>query len=244
MTEKTWHPLSFCNPYTSKQYETFRQAYIYAVRRKYTEPEALEFFNARWPEIRAAAHLCDRELSIWRHLNDKTKWNHRKDGEPSESETERARIRSLRANRFRNVRRAATSSGGGRQFIEKHPEQVDVLLYGALRAGIIEPIVGRDDYSKEIAQLRQITPDQLKVAVAAASEKGSALVDDKARPSTAPVNIYVQFLIEVLFSHVTSTPSGPAAVWTFEAALAPFQLSLTESGVRRLVRRAGSARRQ
>jgi len=190
-----------------------------------------------------AADLCDRELSIWWHLNDKTKWDHRKGKKPSESETDRARIRGLKANRFRNLRRAA-SCGDVQQLIEKHPEQIDALLYGAFRAGIIKPIEERDDYSEEIAQLRQITPDQLKVIVAAVSEKGSALVDNKTRPSTVPVNNYVQFLIEVLFSHLTNTPSGPAAVVTFEAALAPFKLSLTESGVRRLVRRAGSAKRQ
>ena len=74
-------------------------------------------------------------------------------------------------------------------------------------------------------------------------EKESVLVDNKARPSTAPVNNYVRFLIEALFSHVTNTPSGPAAVVAFEAALAPFHLNLTEHGVRRLVRRAGSAKR-
>ena len=134
--------------------------------------------------------------------------------------------------------------GDVQQFFEEYPEQVDTLLYGALRAGVIEPIDDRDDYSKELAQLRQITPGQLKIAVAAVSEKGSALVDNTTRPSKVPVNNFVRFLIEALFPHATNTPSGPAAVRVFEAALAPFKLApfklnLTENGVRRIVRRVG-----
>lgn len=220
MTEKSRRPFHFYGPYKPEQYETFRDAYAYAVRREYKETEALAFFDAKWPEIRGAADLCGRQLSIWWHLNNS------------------ARVRGLRANRFRNLRKAASCSDV-RQLFEKHPEQVDTLLYGALRAGVIKPIDGRDDYSEELIQLRQITPDQLKIAVAAAAEKGSVLVDNKTRPSKAPVNNYIQFLVETLFSHATNTPSGPAAVWAFEAALAPFKLSLTESGVRRLVRRVG-----
>ena len=96
MTEKTRHPLYFYNPYTFKQYEAFRKAYAYAVRRIYAEPEALEFFDARWSEIQEAANLCDRQLSIWRHLNDKTKRDHRKGRKPSQSDTDRAKIRGLR----------------------------------------------------------------------------------------------------------------------------------------------------
>ena len=76
MTEKIRRPLYFCAPYTSKQYEAFRQAYVYAVRRKYKGPEALELFDARWPEVRSAADLCSQHLAIWRDLNDKTKWDY------------------------------------------------------------------------------------------------------------------------------------------------------------------------
>ena len=58
MTEKTRRPLYFYHhPYTSEQYEAFRKAYVYAVRRTYAEREALEFFAVTWSEIQEAANL-------------------------------------------------------------------------------------------------------------------------------------------------------------------------------------------
>ena len=247
MTEKPRRPLHFCDPYTSEQYEAFRQSYAFAVRRVCKEPKALAYFDATWPEIQKAADLCGRQLSIWWHLNDKTKWDHRRGKKLPESDTDGARLRGQKANRFRNLRKAA-SCGDVQQVFEKYPEQIYELLYGALRAGVIEPIAGPDDYSKELIQLRQITANQLKIAVAAASEKGSVLVDNKTRPSKVPVTNYIQFLIETLFAHATNTPSGPASIWVFECALAPFmvqskdgfKVNLNTYGIRRLVRRVCS----
>ena len=132
------------------------------------------------------------------------------------------------------------------RYFEKHPNDIDALLYGAMRAGIIAPSES-DDYTEEYKALIALSREELRAALEAAKAPGSILNTAGKRPR--PADGYARFLVGIYqeirgtnprhnrFDRSTGQRKGPG-IRFFTAALAPFPLKLKPNGMHKLIGRA------
>ncbi len=245
--------LGFSDPFTPEQFESFRIVFTDCAKRVHADPEAL--FESTWASIYTAANHCHQQLAIQQHQKDK---------EPDKARTvfltddgfvwaavdnppdkRRSRIRTRKRNRFRALREAAKRGDVG-WLLDKHPEEANTLLYGAIMAKVV------DEKTTDHAGLVQLSAPQLRKAVAAALDpKRSVLLGSSGRPENKSLDEYGVFLAR-LYQKLTGHPPntgwydhgsrqregegwrGPS-IRFFKAALAPFNLKT--SGVRSLIER-------
>ena len=245
--------LGFSDPFTPKQFESFRTVFIDCAKRAHFDPAAL--FESTWPAVHAAANCCDQQSAIQQNQSEK---------EPGKTlalfvtddgfvwaavdnppDRHRSRIRTRKRNRFRALREAA-KRGDVRWLLDKHQEKANALLYGAIMAEVI------DDNTTDHADLFQLSPLQLRKAVAAALDpKRSILFGSSGRPKNKALDDYGVVLAELYqkltgrsrntgwYDHGSREREGGGwrgpSVRFFEAALEPFNLKT--SGVRSLIER-------
>ena len=211
-------PLGFSYPYTFDQFESFRAVFIACAKGGEAAAEAL--FETRWPQIKAEAQRCQESVDA-------------------------QEIRRPDPNVWRGLN-TAVKRGDVQRYFEKHPNDIDALLYGAMRAGIIARSEG-DDYTEEYKALIALNRDELRVALEAAKAPESMLSTAGKRPR--PADGYAGFLVEIYHEIRGTSPrhnrldrrtrerEGPG-IRFFTAALAPFRLNLTSHGMHRLIKRA------
>lgn len=219
-------PLGFSYPYTFDQFESFRAAFIDCAKGSEAAAEAL--FETMWPRIKAEAQRCKESVDDAQDIG-----------------RDIGRVRKPDPNVWRSLNKAVKRDNVQR-YLENHPNDIDVLLYGAMRAGIIAPSEG-DDYTEETKALIALNRDELRVALEAAKAPGSIL--NKAGKRPRPADGYARFLVGIYqeirgtnprhnrFDRSTGQRKGPG-IRFFTAALAPFPLNLTSHGMLKLINRA------
>ena len=209
--------IGFSSPYTSDQFKSFRTEFINCAK----GGEAAEaLFKTLWPRIKAEALCCQVLVD--------TKPGRRADP---------------------NVWRGLTTAvkrGDVQRYFEKHPNDIDALLYGAMCAGVITPSEG-DDYTEEYKALIALSRDELRVALEAAKAPEGVL-STRGRRRT-PLEGYARFLVEI-YREIRGT--SPQTSWVdrsdgqrkgpsirfFTAAMAPFPPHLSSHGIHKLINRA------
>ena len=166
-------------PFTYEQREELRRVFIDCASKQHTNPGDL--FDERWPSIKAAALVCGRELAkekFYRSGAADFTYSLAFDADALSvlQDTQslftvlharllvNKRVRQWRTsqrNRFRPLREAA-KRGDVKWLLDKHPKQINALLYGAMSAGVAE------NY-KDLARL---TEPQLKAAVQGMARQG------------------------------------------------------------------------
>ena len=216
---RAWRKLlGFSYPYTSDQFESFRAEFIDCAKGSEAATEAL--FEAMWPRIEAEALYCQARVDA--HAEQRP--------DP---------------NVWRGLNKAVKRDNVQR-YLEKHPNEVNALLYGAMRAGVIAPSEG-DDYTEEYKALIALSREELRAALEAVKAPGSILNTAGKRPR--PADGYARFLVGIYqeirgtnprhnrFDRSTGQRKGPG-IRFFTAALAPFPLNLTSHGMLKLINSA------
>ena len=216
---RAWRKLlGFSYPYTSDQFESFRAEFIDCAKRSEAAAEAL--FEAMWPRIEAEALYC--QVRVDAHAEQRP--------DP---------------NVWRGLNTAIKRDDVQRYF-EKHPNEVNALLYGAMCAGVIAPSEG-DDYTEEYKALIALSREELRAALEAAKAPESVL-STRGRRRT-PVEGYAGFLVGI-YREIRGT--NPRHSWLdrsdgqrkgppirfFTAAMAPFRSDLSSHGIHKLIDRA------
>ena len=188
-------------------------------------------FDPHWPRVRDEARKCVKALELQKMLKPhRNAWG---------------RINE------------AVREGTVAELLKTCPQDADALLYGAMRAGVVTPIGGREDYENELAQLCRLGADERKAALASAKEAGSILWKKIGRPKGGSVEDFATFLgefyVETTGRPLSASPvrhskefRGPT-IRFMRAALAPFYSfpeseesllpDLTSAGLRSLIGR-------
>ncbi len=179
---------------------------LQALRDAYASAAWGRSFDPHWPRVRDEARKCAKALELQKMLKPHRKvWD-----------------RLNRAVRLGTVAKLRKTC----------PRDTDVLLYGAMRAGVVTPIVGRRDYEDELAQLCRLGVNERKAALASAMEVGSIFWKRAGRPKGGPVEDFATFLGE-FYVETTGRPFSPSwdaysneftgpTIRFMRAALAPF----------------------
>lgn len=179
---------------------------LQALRNAYASAARGRSFDPHWPRVRDEARKCAKVLELLEML------------EP-----------------HRNVWwriNKAVREGTVAKLVEAHPEDAYALLYGAIRAELVSPIGGRQDYKDEFVQLCRLGAGERKVALDAAKAEGSILWKKTGRPKGGPVEDFATFLgefyVETTKRPLSASPGpdpgefkGPT-IRFMRAALAPF----------------------
>ena len=120
---------------------------LQALRDAHASADPVVSFDPHWPRVRDEARKCAKALELQKMLKP-----HR--------------------NVWWRIKKAVRS-GKVAELLETCPQDADALLYGAMRAGVITPIGGRQDYEDELARLCRLGADERKAALASAMEAGS-----------------------------------------------------------------------
>ena len=113
---------------------------LQALRDAHASAGPVVSFDPHWPRVRDEARKCAKALELEKMLKP-----------------------------HRNVwwrMNKAVREGTVAELLETCPQDADALLYGAMRAGIIQPVHGRQDYEEEFAQLCRLGADERKAALA------------------------------------------------------------------------------
>ena len=219
-------PLSYRGPFKRKQFEHFRGVFIECAQSRHQDPGTL--FDQLWPGIREAALVYEREMSLRYH-------------EQHSVSEQAAALRSRKRNRFRALREAAKKHDAA-WLSENHPERVNALLYGAMRANV----------ATSLKQLQSLEPQALQAAVNAAI---SDLSVPKGRPDDSPLVEYAHHVAEAYrtarrcqwvcarYDDTTRERRGLALNF-FKAAFAPLNLPHTSHGWGKLIERTNKPRKQ
>jgi len=214
---RAWRkPLGFSYPYTSNQFESFREAFIDCAK----GGEAAALFETMWPRIKAEAQRCQESVyaqetrrpdpNVWRGLDTAIKRN--------------------------DVQR----------YLENHPNDADALLYGAMRAGIITCSEGDDyieEYKALIALNPDELRVALEAAKAPESVLGPG--GKHPTPVEGYAGFLVEIYREIRGTSPQTSwvdrgdgqRKGPS-IRFFTAAMSPFRSDLSSHGIHKLIDRA------
>ena len=179
---------------------------LQALRDAHASASPVVSFDPHWPRVRDEALKCAQALELQKMLKPHRKvWD--------------------RLNR-------AVRLGTVAKLLKSRPRDANVLLYGAMRAGVVTPIGGWQDHEEELAQLCRLGADERKAALAAAMQEGSIFWKKTGRPKGGPVEDFAIFLGE-LYVETTGRRFSPSwdsysneftgpSVRFMRAALAPF----------------------
>ncbi len=195
--------------YLPAEEDPYTPEQLQALRDAYASAAQGGSFDPHWPQVRDEARKCAKALEF--------------------QETQKPhRNVSWRINN-------AVRDGKVAELAEANPEYVYALLYGAMRAGVIQPAHAREDYEEELAQLCLLGVDELKAALTAAKAEGSILRKARGRPEGGPIEDFATFLgefyiattgrpLSASYDYVSGEFKGPT-IRFMGAALAPFYRS-------------------